>query len=72
MADTTAAEALIASQAAEYGAYVAVHPIDIDGVRAFNPGDPVPKGHVEGSKPIVPRDLVVHPDTKAAKAAQEG
>jgi hypothetical protein len=33
-------------QAEEYGAYVAVAPIDFNGVRAFNPGDPVPKANV--------------------------
>lgn len=33
---------------AEYSRYVATEAIDILGVRAFNEGDPVPVGHVEG------------------------
>lgn len=31
----------------EYGAYRAITPINVDGVRAFNVGDPVPISHVE-------------------------
>jgi hypothetical protein len=42
----TAAE-LREAQRAEYGTYVAVVPIDINGARAFNPGDAVPVSHVE-------------------------
>jgi hypothetical protein len=42
----TAAE-LREAQRAEYGTYVAVVPIDINGARAFNPGDAVPNSHVE-------------------------
>ncbi len=33
--------------AVEWGTYLALGPINIDGVRAFNPGDRVPKSHVE-------------------------
>jgi hypothetical protein len=33
--------------AAEYGTYVAVQPIDFNGVRAFNAGDSVPISTVE-------------------------
>jgi len=31
----------------EYGEYVAAVPININGARAFNVGDPVPVSHVE-------------------------
>jgi hypothetical protein len=36
-----------AAQEAEWGQYVATQPIFVDGVRAFNTGDPVPAGHVK-------------------------
>lgn len=36
-----------AAQAAEYGTWVAAVPIDVDGVRAFNEGNPVPASHVK-------------------------
>lgn len=36
-----------AAIAAEYGTYVAVAPIFLNGARAFNAGDPVPAGHVK-------------------------
>jgi hypothetical protein len=39
-------EELRQAQADEYGEYVAVEPITVGGALAFNPGDPVPKGHV--------------------------
>lgn len=52
--------------AKEYGTYVAVQPIDIDGVRAFNIGHAVPVGHVTGG--IVPKDAVEKVGTKAAEA----
>lgn len=35
------------AQAHEYGQYVARVPININGGRAFNPGDPVPVSHVK-------------------------
>jgi hypothetical protein len=37
----------LAEQKAEWGKYVAAEAIDVDGVRAFNPGNPVPTSHVE-------------------------
>lgn len=37
----------IASQVAEYGTYVANRPIDANGVRAYNTGDPVPVSNVK-------------------------
>jgi hypothetical protein len=43
----TAVEDFAALQAKEYGTYVATSPIFLLGVRAFNPGDPVPVSHVE-------------------------
>jgi hypothetical protein len=59
-------------QAKEYGEFVAVNVITIDGARAFNPGDPVPKSHVANG--VVSKDDVARRYTKAAKAAtgQEG
>jgi hypothetical protein len=35
-----------AAQVAEWGVYTAKYAISIDGVRAFNAGDPVPVSHV--------------------------
>lgn len=45
-----AADAITQAQARreEYSKFRALVPIDIDGGRAFNPGDPVPTSHVEG------------------------
>lgn len=59
-------------QEAEYGTYVAIEPINIGGARAFNPGDPVPKGHVE--RGVVDETQVAKANTKAAKTVtgQEG
>jgi hypothetical protein len=42
----TVAEDLEA-QRTEYGTYVANRPIDVDGARAYNVGDPVPVSNVE-------------------------
>lgn len=56
------------AQKAEYSAYVAKEAIDIDGARAFNVGDPVPKGHVD--RGVVRTDQVVKTGTKAATTAQ--
>ncbi len=53
--------------AAEYGAYVALGPIDIDGGRAFNEGDPVPVSHVE--RGVVAPEQVAKITTKAGRAA---
>lgn len=44
------------AQVAEYGRYRANQVINIDGVRAFNEGDPVPVSHV--TRKIVAKDLV--------------
>ena len=63
------AEAQRQKQIDEYGLYVAVSPINIDGVRAFNPGDPVPKGHVD--RGVVDKDLVARRNTKAAEAVTQ-
>lgn len=65
-APTTAAE-LRDAQAAEYGTYVAVVPIQLDGVNAFNVGDPVPVSHVEGR--VVSTDQVAKTSTKAGRVA---
>lgn len=54
------------AQEAEYGAYVATEVISIDGVRAFNEGDPVPKSHVD--RGIVDKAQVAKVGTKAAEA----
>ena len=62
-------EELRAAQAKEYGQWVALGPIALDGVRAFNTGDPVPASHVDGG--IVARKLVAKPSTKAGQAATE-
>jgi hypothetical protein len=51
----------------EYGQYVAVTEININGARAFNVGDPVPVSHVE--RGVVEADQVSKRSTKAAQAA---
>lgn len=43
----TAADREAKAQETEYGTYVAVTPIDHDGVRAYNPGHPVPVSNVQ-------------------------
>lgn len=68
MAHQTADE-LRAAQVKEWSQFVAVEAIDIDGVRAFNPGDPVPADHV--SRGVVSEDSVARRNTKAAKSAAE-
>lgn len=55
-----------AAQIAEWGEYVAVNVITVNGVRAFNPGDPVPKSHVTSG--AVAKEDVARRETKAAKA----
>ena len=40
-------EDFAAAQVVEYGTYVATEVILVDGVRAYNPGDPVPVSNVE-------------------------
>lgn len=57
------------AQAAEWGKWVAVEAIDINGARAFNPGDPVPTSHVDGG--IVRKSSVSGVNTKAAAAVAE-
>lgn len=37
----------LADQRTEWNTYVAAEPIDINGARAFNIGDAVPKSHVD-------------------------
>lgn len=51
---------------ADYATYVAKDAILIQGVRAFNAGDPVPASHVEAN--IVSADAVVKTTTKAGQA----
>lgn len=52
---------------AEYGTYVATQVININGGRAFNPGDPVPVSHVESG--VVAADTVAKITTKAGREA---
>jgi hypothetical protein len=63
------AEEFQAAQDAEYGTYVAIVVISIDGARAFNPGDQVPVSHVESG--VVDKSQVAKTNTKAAQAATE-
>lgn len=65
-APATAAE-LREALGVEYGTYVAVSPIDINGVRAFNVGDPVPVSHVD--RGVVESDQVKKINTAAGRAA---
>ena len=58
---------LAEEQRVEYGTYVALGPIDIDGARAFNTGDPVPVSHVERS--VVLPEQVAKVSTKAGREA---
>lgn len=67
MPEPTPDEEYREAQAAEYGEYVAKHPIDIRGARAFNTGDPVPVSHVKSG--TVSKDDVVKASTKAGAAA---
>lgn len=50
---------------AEYGTFVAIVAIDVDGARAYNPGDPVPVSNVEKHK-YDTDGLVARRTTKAA------
>jgi hypothetical protein len=52
----------------EYGTFVAISPIDHDGARAYNPGDPVPVSNVTEYK-YDEQGLVAKRTTKAAKQA---
>lgn len=58
----SAAEDFAKAQAVEFGTYTATEVIYLDGVRAFNEGDPVPVGHVE-------RKLVSTDQVKKVKAS---
>lgn len=62
---TTAAEQQAAIES-EYGTWVAVETIFIDGARAFNVGDAVPKSHVE--RGVVPQESVEKSTTKTGQA----
>jgi hypothetical protein len=55
-ATPSTAEEVREEQEAEYGRYRANSPIYIDGVRAFNEGDPVPVSHV--TRKVVNKDQV--------------
>lgn len=55
------------AQGAEYGTYVALGPIEIEGARAFNKGDAVPVSHVE--RGVVAADQVSRITTKAGREA---
>lgn len=65
--DPATAEDVRKALAEEYGTYVAVAPININGVRAFNAGDPVPSTHV--SRGVVDEGQVARITTKAGRAA---
>src|SRR5258708_5369290 len=54
-----AAVLLRSQQIDEYSMFIAAQPIDIGGARAFNVGDPVPKGHIEKFPDWVRDGLVV-------------
>lgn len=60
------AEDFAALQEAEYSEFVALEVININGARAFNPGDPVPKSHV--TEGVVDKKQVARVNTKAAEA----
>ena len=67
MADITTAAQYREAVGAEYGTYVALGPIDLEGARAFNAGDPVPVSHVDGG--VVRADQVSKVNTKAGRTA---
>ena len=62
-------EEYLAAQKAEWGEYVATEAIDINGVRAFNAGDPVPKSHVD--RKVVSADQVKKAAKTTAKTTTE-
>lgn len=64
--DLAAVEEHRKAQEADYGKYVAAEVILINGVRAFNPGDPVPVGHVE--REVVALDQVTEREPVAEPA----
>lgn len=63
----TTAEEHAKALEAEWGTYVALGPIHVNGARAFNEGHAVPVSHVESG--LVPADMVAKTSTKAGKAA---
>ena len=68
MADTpTTAAQFREALGAEWGTYVAVGDININGSRAFNAGDPVPVSHVE--RGVVDDTQVAKTNTKAGRVA---
>lgn len=67
-APVSSAEEHIEAVAGEYGEFVAVAPIDHDGVRAYNVGDPVPKSNVDRWG-YLDRKLVARSSTVAGRAA---
>ena len=70
MSEPTTVDELRKAQQAEWGTYVALGPIDINGTRAFNAGDPVPVGHVTAG--VVGTDQVAKTTSKAAQAVAAG
>lgn len=68
MSESVTAADVAAAIAAEYGTYVAAGPINIDGARAFNEGDPVPVSHVDRGVVHVGQ---VRKIAKAAPAAEK-
>ena len=66
MATLDEAAAAQKAKEAEWGEYVATQVITINGTRAFNPGDPVPKSHVDSG--VVAKEQVARRNTKAAEA----
>lgn len=79
IAETTAEDAVAVRTAEqrreavqkEYGEFIAVEPIDHDGARAYNVGDPVPAANVERWD-YLGRKLVARQATKAAEQAVQG
>lgn len=67
MSTPTTADDLRQQLEVDYGTYVATRVIYVDGVRAFNVGDPVPASHVE--RGVVGADEVAKSSTKAGRAA---
>lgn len=67
MSAPVTAEQYAQALADEYSQFVATAPIDIDGARAFNVGDPVPASHME--RQVVPADRVKKVTTKAGREA---
>lgn len=59
----------LAKQQTEWGTYRAAAPIYIDGVRAFNPGDPVPVSHVTSG--VVASNQVSQASTEQAESAPQ-